>query len=323
MKYGRIPGVDKDASRVAQGLVMLREDDPDGAFELLDAVYEAGVNLFDSAHVYGGGACDRVFGQWVRQRNLRHKVVLMDKCSHHSRYRKRVTPFDISADLHDCLARLKFDTIDIFSFHRDDETQPVGPLVERLNQHDQEGKIRAFGGANWSHERIREANEYAEANGLQGFAVSSPHYSLAECLADPWGGDSISITGAANEAAREFYRSTQLSLLPWSALSGGFFSGRFRRDNLDTFTDGGDKRCVRCYCSEDNFRRLDRAAELAAGKGATVAQIALAYTICGPFNCFPLMAAWNVKEAKENAAAGEIELTSEELAWLNLETDTR
>lgn len=323
MKHGRIPGVDKDASRVAQGLVMMREDDLDGSFRLLDAVYEAGINLFDSAQIYGGGTCDRVFGQWVRDRGLREQVVLMDKCSHHSRDRKRVTPFDISADLYDCLARLGFDYIDVFSFHRDDPTQPVGPLVERLNQHLEEGRIRAFGGSNWTHGRIREANEYAAAHGLVGFAVSSPHYSLAECVDDPWGGGSVSITGAANDDAREFYRATQMALLPWSALSGGFFSGRFRRDNLETFSDGGDRRCVRCYCTEDNFRRLDRAGQLADEKHATVAQIALAYTICGPFHCFPLMAAWTVEQAAENARAGDLELTPEELAWLNLEADGR
>ncbi len=323
MKYAAFPGVDKQVSRVGQGAIMLREDDTDGGFKLLDAVYEAGVTLFDSAHIYGGGSCDRVFGAWVRDRSLREQIVLMDKCSHHSRDRKRVTPFDVTADLHDCLARLKFDYIDVFAFHRDDESQPVGPLVERLNEHIREGKIRAYGGSNWSHERIREANEYAEAGGLVPMAVSSPHYSLAECLQDPWGGGSVSITGEAGAEACEWYRAAQLALVPWSSLSGGFFSGRFARDNLGSFTDGADKRCVRCYCGEDNFRRLDRAKELAAEKNATVPQIALAYTICGEMNCFPLMAAWTVEQADENAAAGDLELTGEEIAWLNLRRDDR
>ena len=111
--------------------------------------------------------------------------------------------------------------------------------------------------------------------------------------------------------------------MPWSSLSGGFFSGRFARDNLGSFTDGADKRCVRCFCSEDNFRRLDRAKELAAEKNATVPQIALAYTIRGELNCFPLMAAWTVEQAAENAAAGDLELTPAEIAWLNLQRDDR
>jgi len=321
MKYGTIPGVDADkkVSRIAQGTVMLRDGNEDFGFELLDAVFEAGITLFDSAHVYGGGGSDRTFGKWVHARGVREQIVLMDKCCHHSRDRKRVTPFDISADLHDCLARLGFETIDVFAFHRDDPSQPVGPLVERMNQHVNEGRIRAYGGSNWSHRRIEEANEYADKHGLVPMAVASPHYSLAECVADPWGGGSLSITTDAE--ARQWYRQTQLALLPWSSLSGGFFSGRFTRDNLDEFTDGGDKRCVRCYCSPDNFRRLDRAKELAAEKGASVAQIALAWCICGELNCFPLMAAWTVEQARENGAAGDIDLTAEEVAWLNLERD--
>jgi aryl-alcohol dehydrogenase-like predicted oxidoreductase len=325
MKYGTIPGVDpnKRISHVAQGLVMLSEKDEAGGFALLDAVSEAGITLFDSAHVYGGGGCDRVFGKWVGERGLREQVVLMDKCSHHNRDRRRVTPFDISADLHDCLARLEFDYIDIFSFHRDDEALPVGPLIERLNEHIDEGKIRAYGASNWTHERIREAIEYADAHGLVPMAVASPHYSLAECVKDPWGGGCVSITGEAGADAREWYKGTQMPVLPWSSLCGGFFSGRFTRDNLDRFTKGGDLRCVRSFCCEDNFRRLDRAGELAAEKGVSVAQIALAYCICGEMNVFPLMAAWTAEEAAQNGAACDIDLTPEEVAWLNLEADGR
>lgn len=323
MKYGLIPGVDKKASHVAQGCVMLNTRDLDGSMRLLDAAYEAGINTFDSAHIYGGGECDRALGRWVAQRGLRDRIVLMDKCCHHNADRRRVTPFDLTADLHDCLARLKFDYIDVFATHRDDPTVPVEPIVERFNQHVREGKILAFGASNWTHQRLREANEFAAANGLKGFTVSSPHYSLAECIGDPWGGGSVSITAAANADARAWYEANTLALLPWSSLSGGFFSGRFRRDNLATFTDGGDQRCVRCYCCEDNFRRYDRAAKLAAERGATVPQIALAYTICGPFNCFPLMAAWTPEQARENAQAADIELSERELAWLDLRADDR
>ncbi len=320
MQYGRIAGIDKDVSRVGQGAIMLgsANSDPEQDAKLLDAVYEAGINLFDSAFIYGGGNCDRAFGQWVHERGLRDKVVLMDKCSHHNRDRQRVTPYDITGELHDCLARLGFDYIDIFSFHRDDETQPVGPLVERMNQHIAEGKILAYGASNWTHLRIAEANAYASANGLKGFSVSSPHFSLAEGIEDPWGGNSVTITGADNQQARQWYLDCQMPLLPWSSLCGGFFSGRFTRENLDSFTDGADQRCVRCYCGEDNFRRLDRVAELAEKKGASLAQIALAWMIHGPLDCYPLTAAWTPAQAVDNAAAAEVELTEEEIAWLDL-----
>ncbi len=323
MNYGRIGGIGKDVSRVGQGLIMLTQDDLEGGFGLLDAVYEAGITLFDSAFIYGGGACDRVFGQWVADRGLRDKVVLMDKCCHPRHDRNRVTPCDLTSELDACLARLKFDYIDIFSFHRDDESVPVGPLVDRMNQHIREGKILAYGASNWTHQRIAEANAYAQANDLAGFTVSSPQYSLAECIEDPWGGTSITITGTDNQDARDWYQANQMPVLSWSSLCGGLFSGRFRRDNVDSFTDGADKRCVRCYCSEDNFNRLDRAEELAEEKNASLTQIALAYLLYGPLNCYPLTASWTPAEAADNAKAADIELTAEEIAWLDLRTETR
>ena len=322
MRYGSIAEIDKQVSRVAQGTMMLRSDDLDKCFALLDAVYATGVNTFDAGHVYGGGDCDRVFGQWVRQRKLRDKIVLMDKCCHHNADRKRVTPFDLTSDLHDCLARLGFDHIDIFAFHRDDPSQPVGPLIERLNEHVKEGKIAAFGASNWTHDRIAQANEYADSRSLMGFSVASPHYSLGRLIEPPWP-DCVSITGDENHDARQWFRSTQMAMVTWSGLCGGFFSGRFRRDNLDSFTEGADLNCIRCYCTEDNFDRLDRAEQLAAEKNATVAQIALAYLICGPLNCFPLMAAWTPEQAAENAAAADIELTPDEISWLDLRSAAR
>ena len=59
-------------------------------------------------------------------------------------------------------------------------TRRVGPIVNVLNEHLQAGKISAFGGSNWSVERIQEANSYAAANGLAPFVASSPNFSLAE-----------------------------------------------------------------------------------------------------------------------------------------------
>ncbi len=323
MRYGRIPGVEKDVSRVGQGLVMMKEDRQDEGFALLDAAHEGGITLFDSAYIYGGGACDRVFGRWVRERGLRDEVILLDKGCHHSGDRNRVTPEDINSELAACLERTGFDYIDIFAFHRDDEAVPVGPLVECLNEHLREGRIRAFGGSNWKHSRIQEANDYAESHGLTGFAVGSPQYSLAELLEEPWGRGSVTLTGDAGREGREWYEANQMAVIPWSSLAGGFFTGRFRRDNLDSFTGGGDKRCVKCYCGEDNFRRYDRATELAKEKGATRASIAIAYLIHGPLNCFPLAAAYDNEQMQDNARAADIEFTPEERAWLDLRSDSR
>jgi aryl-alcohol dehydrogenase-like predicted oxidoreductase len=320
MRYGRIAGVDKPVSRIGQGLVMINTRDLEGGFALLDAVFETGVTLFDSSSIYGGGDCDRGFGRWVASRGVRDRVVMLDKCAHHNADRRRVTPFDITADLHDCLARLKFDTIDLFVMHRDDPDVPVGPIVEAMNEHIRSGLIGAYGGSNWTRARIAEADAYAAAHHLAGFAVSSPHYSLAHCVDDPWG-NSVTLTGPDADDDRRWYVDSQMPLAPWSSLCGGFFSGRFTRRNLDEFTSPADRRCVRCYCSEENFRRLDRARRLADEIGCTVPQIALAYVLCGPLNAFPLVASHTPEQARDNAAATDVRLTEEQMAWLDLRRD--
>ena len=68
MDYGHIPGVDKPISRLVQGSIMLRSDDLERSFALLDAVFAQGCTAFDTAHGYGGGDCERVLGRWPVER---------------------------------------------------------------------------------------------------------------------------------------------------------------------------------------------------------------------------------------------------------------
>ena len=321
MRYGQVTGINKPISRLVQGTVMISGKELDRSMALLDAVFEHGCTAFDSAHVYGGGDCERTLGKWIAARGVREKVVILTKGAHHSGDRKRVTPFDITADMHDSLARLKTDYIDLYVLHRDDPGVPVGPIVEILNEHLRAGKIRAFGGSNWTHTRLAEANEYARAHGLTGLAVSSPNFSLAEQVAEPWGG-CISISGPKGEPVRRWYQQTQMPLFTWSSLAGGFFSGRFRRDNLASFTTGLDKMCVTSYCVEDNFRRMDRAEELGRRRGLSLPQVAAAYVLSQPLNIFALVGCANGQEFKANAAAAQIKLTERELAWLDLRSET-
>ncbi len=322
MKYGNIEGVDKPISRLVQGTMMVSSKELDYSYKLLDDVFAQGCNTFDTAHIYGGGDNERTVGGWVRARGLRDKVVIIGKGAHHNQDRKRVTPFDISADLHDSLARFKFDYIDIYLLHRDDPGVPVGPIVEVLNEHLRAGRIRAFGGSNWTHQRIAEANEYAARNGLLPFVASSPNFSLAEQVQEPWPG-CITISGPANKVVRVWYGSRKLALFTWSSLAGGFFSGRFDRDVIVKADDYFDKLVVDCYCYPQNFERLDRVRQLAAEKGATIPQIALAYVMNQPLNIFALTGPRSRDELTANVAALEVNLSAAELAWLDLETDQR
>lgn len=320
MRYGQVPGINKPISRLVQGTVMISSGKLDESFALLDAIYALGCNAFDTAHVYGNGDSERTLGRWVRERGLHDQVVIITKGAHPNQDRPRVTPFDITSDLYDSLARLKVDYIDLYLLHRDDPSVPVGPIVEVLNEHLRAGRIHAFGGSNWSHTRIAAANEYARAHGLVPFVASSPNFSLAEQVKEPWPG-CVSIGGARGREAREWYAREQIAVFAWSSLAGGFFSGRFTRDNLASFTTGLDALCVHSYCYEDNFQRLDRARVLAQEKGLTVPQIVLSYLFSQPLNLFALVGCNSGDEFRENSAALEVRLTPAEIAWLELRSD--
>ena len=324
MRYGEISGVQKPIARVVQGTTMIGSDlDEYESFALLDQVYELGCNTLDTAHVYGGGNSERVIGRWMRARGLRDEIVIITKGAAHSEDRRRLTPFDITSDLHDSLARLKTDTIDLYMLHRDDPDSPFEPIMETLNEHVRAGRLLAFGASNWFHTRIEAANAYAYSNGLAPFVASSPQFSLAESLDEPWP-LCISLSGSAGATARAWYARTQMPLLVWSPLASGFFSGRFRRDNLAMFGEREwDEVAVRTYASEANFKRLDRAGVLAAEKGLTAAQIALAYVVNQPMNTFTVVGPHSGEKFKANVEAVEVRLTSQEMDWLDLKAESR
>jgi aryl-alcohol dehydrogenase-like predicted oxidoreductase len=321
MQYGSVAGVEKRVSRLVQGTVPVSTKALDESFALLDAVIEQGGNTFDTAHVYGGGDNERAFGKWVKDRNVRESVVILAKGAHHNQDRKRVTPYDIAADLHDSLARMQVEYVDIYMLHRDDPEVPVGPIVEALNHWKNEGLIRAFGGSNWSHARLLAANDYAAERGLTPFACSSPNFSLAAQVKEPWGG-CVTISGPANAEARAWYEKTQMAVFAWSSLAGGFFSGRINRENTGSFDDYYMKLAVECYATEENFERLDRAQKLGAEKGLTLPQVAMSYVMSQPLNLFALVGCNNGEEFAANARAAEVKLTAQECAWLDLRADS-
>ena len=134
-------------------------------------------------------------------------------------------------------------------------------------------------------------------------------------MVPPWPG-SKSISGEAGRTARAWYAQHRIPVFAWSSLAGGFFSGRFRQDNLDAFTDYFDKLTVESYCVEANFARLDRAEELANVKGVGLTQIALAYVLNQPLDVFALVGSRTPEEYVSNVDACAISLTPTELSWL-------
>jgi aryl-alcohol dehydrogenase-like predicted oxidoreductase len=147
------------------------------------------------------------------------------------------------------------------------------------------------------------------------FAASSPQFSLAEMVEPPWA-DCVSIGGPSEAAARAYYAETQMALFTWSSLAGGFFSGRYRSDNLESLTERQDELVRRSYGSSLNLARLERARALASRKGRTLPQIALAYSQNHPLNLFSLVGCRTPAEFEDDLKALDTPLSEGEISWL-------
>lgn len=317
MKYGRIDGVEPPISRLVQGTMMIGLENLDESFLLLDSVFEQSCTAFDTAHVYCGGDSERALGQWIATRGLRDKVVVIDKGAHPNADRTRVTWFDVTSDLYDSLARLKTDYIDLYFLHRDDPEVPVGEIVDMLDEHRRAGRIRAYGGSNWTHERLQQANEYATRHRKAPFVASSPHFSLAEQCQPQWEG-CVSIAGRKGEAGRNWHTDHRMPVFAWSSLSRGFLSGRYTRPEIESCTDELDERHFAIYRSPENFERLERAFSIAERHGLTVPQVVIAYLFQQPLDLYAIVGCVSGAEFGLNAEALRHHLDGDELAFLDL-----
>lgn len=317
MKYVEIPYVKKKVSRILYGTAMPPFMNGEDGNELLDAMYGLGINTFDTARVYGGA--EQSLGKWIEERNMRDKIVLVSKCAHpEPSGRKRVNEKEIREDFAQSAGYLKTDYIDIYLLHRDDPEVPAGEIVEIMNAMHAEGKIGAFGGSNWTYERIADANAYAKQHHLIPFTVSSPNFALAEQVRDPWGGGCVTISGPSNEKAREWYRSQNMPVIAYSSLAHGFLSGRVKSEESEKADQILDEFAVRGYGCPDNFERLRRCEQLAEKKQCTVSQIAMAWIFRQDLNTLAVVGTSSAVRMKVNIDAMSIKLSEEECLYLDL-----
>lgn len=333
MKYINVNGINKKCSGLVFGTATPKlfaavkegatQADINAAYELLDEVFDAGINTFDCAAHYG----EEIMGSWMESRGNREQCVIITKCAHPNQWRDRVTDFDILADVHDSLKKLKTDKIDIYMLHRDNHQVPVSVMVDTMNRLHDEGKIGAFGGSNWTHERIQAANEYAAEKGLKGFTVSSPNFGLAQQIADPWkcdahfGDGCVTISGPENVDARKWYAQNPVTVFAYSSLARGFFSGAFRSDEPEKAMKILDGPGMTGYYCPDNIERLRRCEIIAEKKRITVAQAAMAWIYHQSFDVAALSSPVTKEQIMQNIAAIDIELSEEEAAWMNLERE--
>ena len=297
-----IPGLGKQASVVALGFEFFSRFAD--ASLTMDSFWEAGGNVFDTAWIYGRGKTEEIFGDWHTSRKIpRGEVVLIGKGVHSP----LVYPDQIGKQLSESLERLKTDHVDVYFMHRDNPEIPVGEFVDAMDAEVRAGRIRGpFGGSNWSRERLAEAIAYAEASGKTAPSAMSNNFSLAEMISPVWDG----CVAASDDEWKEWLEQHQITNFAWSSQGRGFFTDHAGRDNLE------NEELVRCWYSDRNFGRRDRAIELAQKLGRKPIHIALAYVLAQPFPVIPLIGPRNVAELEDSLSALDIRLTPDEVKWL-------
>ncbi|MGP4974794.1 aldo/keto reductase [Brachybacterium tyrofermentans] len=307
MAYGSLPGIDKKVSRLVMGCD--NQMNLAHASAMFDAFYEIGGTTFDTAYIYGGGYVEKLFGKWVQNRGVREDVVVITKGAH----TPHCDPESITRQLEESLERQGTDYADLYMMHRDNPEIPVGEFVDVMDEHLRAGRIRAYGGSNWTPARVDEANEYARANGRTGFTILSNHFGLAEALDVPWAG----CVHATDADSKAWLEERGIALLPWSSQARGFFTGRAHPE------DRSDAELVRCYYSDENFERLARAEALGAERGVPATAIALAFVLHQKFPTFPLFGPRSIAEMRSSTLGLGVELSESDLAWLDLRAEQR
>jgi methylglyoxal reductase len=272
----------------------------------IQASIDEGVSLIDTAPAYGQGRAEEIVGQAIRGR--RDKVVLATKCglvwhttrgTHFFDYDGRPVHRYLGADsivyeMEQSLKRLGTDHIDLYITHWQDRTTPVSETMEALRKLKEQGKIRAIGASNVSQDELAA---YIATGGLDAI---QEEYSMAR----------RDIEATLLPTCRQH----GVSMLSYSSLALGLLSGRIGPDRVFR---GDDQRRDNPRFSAANLRKVEALmrdiAPAVEAHGATPAQVVIAWTLQQPGITFALCGARNPTQARENAAAGRLLLSPDEV----------
>ncbi len=327
MKYTEIDGI--KVSQIALGCMNyyspLSVEDSEYS---MDYALERGVDLFDTARVYGSwhnvpnamGLCERVMGDYFKKRGNRSRVILATKGCHppfDNMQKNRLTPEEIEKDLDASLKDLQTDYVDIWFLHRDHPDCDLFELMKALDKQVKAGKIRVLGASNWTMKRIREANALAEANGFTPFKVSQIEWSMAYLekshLADP-----TTLVMDETELAAYKEDKDKVALMLFSAQSRGFFqkaiaAGGFdalQKQERETGRYDSPNALTRKYGYPCNKERIERVKELCSLYKVDAAAIGLAYlTSQTDFEPIPIVGYSKLDQLKESLAHPDLQLT--------------
>ena len=251
--------------------------DGEEGFAILDAFYEAGGRMIDTADVYSawipgnkGGESETYLGKWLAKCGVRDELRIHTKTGMWSDKTPSAPgsmgdpdlyrPEEVLAHLDASLDRLQIDHVDLYYAHRDFEELGIGSIVDAFEGAMQTGKVRELGASNFTADRLSAALDYADAQGATPFTALQNQYNLV---------------------SRDTYRldlqalctSRGINMLPFFGLASGYLTGKYRTP--EDFEHGNRTHRVKDY-AEVGPPVLAVMDEVAAETGASLPAIALA-----------------------------------------------
>ncbi|MET9952941.1 aldo/keto reductase [Streptomyces sp. NPDC006339] len=280
---------------------------------IMDAALDAGLNLFDTANVYGQtagkGRTEEIIGSWfAKDPSRRDKVVLATKVYGNMGGEGQVWPnhdrlsaVNIRRAVEGSLKRLGTDRIDLYQFHHIDRLTPFEELWQAVDVLIQQGKILYAGSSNFPGYKIAQANEAAARRGMVGLVSEQCLYNLFERRAE------MEVIPAAEEYG--------LGVIPWSPLHGGVLGGVLRKSVQEGRRAGG--RSAGVLADPATRERIQRYEDLLDEHGLDPGETALAWLLTRPGVTGPIIGPRTPEQLKGALRALELTLGEELLASLD------
>src|SRR6266550_2337136 len=327
MKYRLLGRTGLKVSELCLGTMTFGENflniavvDQAGANQMVARALDAGINFFDTADVYAYGQSETILGQALKDCGAeRDKVIIATKVRGSMSEAAAQGTGDsnnvglsrqhIFSSVEKSLRRLATDYIDLYQVHGWDILTPVEETLRALEDLVRHGKVRYLGCSNWSARHLMKALVLSQQKDWAGFVSLQAYYSLV-------GRD-------LEHELLPLCREENVGVLPWSPLSGGFLSGKYRRDNP---APEGARRTGFQFPPIDEERGFDAVEALekiAKEKNVTVAQVALAWLLAQPGVTSVIIGANKMTQLEDNLKAAALELSSEEIETLSATTAPR
>jgi aryl-alcohol dehydrogenase-like predicted oxidoreductase len=289
----------------------------DEGLAVLDAFYEAGGRMLDTADVYSawvpghkGGESESFLGHWLESRGVRADMRVHTKTG----MLTRKVPVQIGAEgdpdlfrpeevlqsLDASLDRLRTDYLDLYYAHRDYEQLGIGQIVEAFDGAVRSGKVREIGASNFTAERHSAALDAADASGARPFTMLQNEYNLVS-------------RAAYGPELQRLCTERGIAMLPFFGLAAGYLTGKYRKPQ--DFEQGDRSYRVRDY-QETGRPVLAEMDRIAAETGASLPAIALAWLVRQPGIAAPIASARTVEQLRQILEFTRLELTSEQVARL-------